>query len=328
MANPGIISAVTNAATSGLNFLNQGWTNRKNRSFAQDMYNQQRDHANADWQRQHAANLDMWGMNNQYNEYMWNKQNEYNFKMWEKQNEYNSPAEQMKRLKAAGINPNALFGNMSSGGSIDAAQMSQASAPSSPSARSSSFSVPSSPAARLDANPMQSYMDTTLQKAQIDNVKRNNDILAQDLIIKTIDATGRAIANDKSGMDLQFLKDTYNISVDAARENLRKLRNDINIDTQRNEREAAIQPYNMEKIIQDIRTGRVNNQLTISQTEALQIEKDLKRIQLEMSKLGIQPNDKLWQRMLGRFFTAPIFKEGGKTIKSRVLGLLNQADEE
>lgn len=324
----GMVSAIANAATSGLNFLNQGWTNRKNRAFAQDMYNQQRDHANADWQRNFAANIDMWNMNNQYNEYLWNKQNEFNIRMRDEQRAYDSPAAQMERFRQAGINPNAMFGNLSSGGAIDAASMPTSSAPSAPSSRGSSFSVPSSPAAQFSGNPIGAYFDTKIKQAQVDNLRAQNDILVQDQILKTLDVTGKAIANDTAGVNNQLLRDTYITSVDAARENLRKIRNDIDIDVQRNNREAAMQPYTMEKIISDIRTARVNNQLTISQTDALGIEKDLKRIQLEMSKMGIQPNDKLWQRMLGRFFTAPIFKEGGKTIKSRVLGLLNQADDE
>lgn len=36
---------------------------------------------------------------------------EYNFKMWNLTNQYNSPKEQMARLKAAGLNPNMVYGS-------------------------------------------------------------------------------------------------------------------------------------------------------------------------------------------------------------------------
>lgn len=36
---------------------------------------------------------------------------EYNLDMWNLQNEYNSPEQQLQRLKAAGINPNAMYGS-------------------------------------------------------------------------------------------------------------------------------------------------------------------------------------------------------------------------
>lgn len=50
---------------------------------------------------------------------------EWNTEMWNLNNEYNSPAEQLKRAQAAGINPNALFANGVDGaGSASAVQTS------------------------------------------------------------------------------------------------------------------------------------------------------------------------------------------------------------
>lgn len=37
-------------------------------------------------------------------------QNEYNLDMWNRQNEYNLPVNQMNRIKAAGLNPNLVYG--------------------------------------------------------------------------------------------------------------------------------------------------------------------------------------------------------------------------
>lgn len=42
------------------------------------------------------------------------KNREWNEKMWHMQNEYNTPAAQMQRLKEAGLNPNLVYGQMSS----------------------------------------------------------------------------------------------------------------------------------------------------------------------------------------------------------------------
>lgn len=49
--------------------------------------------------------------NRQLAEYEWNK----NLEMWKMQNEYNSPASQMQRYKDAGLNPNLIYGQGSSG---------------------------------------------------------------------------------------------------------------------------------------------------------------------------------------------------------------------
>lgn len=44
------------------------------------------------------------------------KQQEMNTAAWEMQNAYNSPTEQMKRLKAAGLNPHLIYGSNASSG--------------------------------------------------------------------------------------------------------------------------------------------------------------------------------------------------------------------
>lgn len=56
---------------------------------------------------------------------MYNRQVQDRLKFWEMENLYNTPAQQMKRLKEAGLNPNLAYGNYSSqtSGSIQAPEM-------------------------------------------------------------------------------------------------------------------------------------------------------------------------------------------------------------
>lgn len=59
------------------------------------------------------------------------KQNQYNLQAWEMQNNYNTPANQVERLRAAGLNPNLFYsqgtvGNASSGPDLQAHQGSAA----------------------------------------------------------------------------------------------------------------------------------------------------------------------------------------------------------
>lgn len=62
-----------------------------------------------------ATNVHLAQLNNEFNERMMEKQMDYNLEMWNKQNAYNTPAEQMKRLKDAGINPYMALGSVQSG---------------------------------------------------------------------------------------------------------------------------------------------------------------------------------------------------------------------
>lgn len=49
-------------------------------------------------------------MRQKHEERMAQEQRDYNLEMWKRQNEYNSPAAQIERLKAAGLNPHLLYG--------------------------------------------------------------------------------------------------------------------------------------------------------------------------------------------------------------------------
>lgn len=59
---------------------------------------------------------------NRLNYQMQQEQNAWNERMWHMNNEYNTPANQMKRLIAAGLNPDLMYGNPSQGTSAAPAQ--------------------------------------------------------------------------------------------------------------------------------------------------------------------------------------------------------------
>lgn len=62
-----------------------------------------------------GANLISTNMTNRANERMQQEQNKWNLEQWERNNAYNSPAAQMQRLKAAGINPDLMYGQNAGG---------------------------------------------------------------------------------------------------------------------------------------------------------------------------------------------------------------------
>lgn len=66
------------------------------------------------------ANIEMQRETNAQNYKMFKEQQAFNVDMWNKQNAYNAPVEQVKRLLAAGINPQAYFG---AGGTTDAGSL-------------------------------------------------------------------------------------------------------------------------------------------------------------------------------------------------------------
>lgn len=62
-----------------------------------------------------AGNVVSTAMNNKAQKKADQRANNYNLAMWNMQNEYNSPVNQMARYAAAGLNPNLIYGQGSSG---------------------------------------------------------------------------------------------------------------------------------------------------------------------------------------------------------------------
>lgn len=88
---------------------------------------------------------------------------------WRMQNQYNSPEAQMARLKAAGLNPNLVYGN-------------GATATSSQAVRSSSAGSWSPHAPQVDTSSMVSgFLDAKVRQAQLDNLAVQREVMEQDI---------------------------------------------------------------------------------------------------------------------------------------------------
>lgn len=70
-------------------------------------------------------------LNRQYNLMLARQQNQWNLEQWERENFYNSPISQMARLRAAGLNPDLMYGQGTTGNSFSSPQMTSG-APSEP----------------------------------------------------------------------------------------------------------------------------------------------------------------------------------------------------
>lgn len=132
----GGVAAITAAGaiiSQSANAYATGRMNKKNRKFAKEMYGVQRQDALADWERQ---------------------------------NQYNSPTEQMARLKAAGLNPNLVYGD-------------GAASPSA-SIRSSEAATPKTEApqfSNIAGETIGKYFEVASQKQQIKNMEATEKLI-------------------------------------------------------------------------------------------------------------------------------------------------------
>lgn len=91
--------------------------------------------------------------------------------MWNRANEYNLPANQMERFKAAGLNPNLIYGQ----GNLAVGQLPKFNAPSAQYNYKPIVDIPSL---------LSQFQDFQVKQAQIDNLKSQNKVIEQTAVQK------------------------------------------------------------------------------------------------------------------------------------------------
>lgn len=264
-----VIAAGAALTGQGINAVAQGAQNKKSRRFSREMYGRQRADALEDWNMQ---------------------------------NEYNSPAAQMERLKAAGLNPNLVYGH-------------GADAQSQGTIRSSGVPAAEFNAPRFDTGDiMSSYFDSKIKQAQYDNLRTQNTVAEQEALLKaaqiiqTTASTGKTRADQASvEFDTMLKNQIKEISVEAARANLNKTLADTQYTLDQNERAQAQSASSLQEAAERILRSRaerskipLEKKLIERQIEALKNDWRLKQLDINLKEKGIQPHDNIFLRMLGQ----------------------------
>ncbi|AXH77374.1 MAG: DNA pilot protein [Microviridae sp.] len=154
---------------------------------------------------------------------------ERNLEMWNKQNLYNHPSQQMERLKAAGLNPNLVYGNGTSTVAGPGPTM-----------------QPATPNIKTGLDPLGKlgqFQNLQLTKAQTDNVQaetankvteNTNKILQQEILKKEA---------QRMGIDIEFMQAVNPDRALLIKQEILNKTVDTAVKTQDLTQKKAIQPY-------------------------------------------------------------------------------------
>lgn len=245
-----------------------------------------------------------------YNTYMYDRQRADNLADYNMQNEYNSPAAQMQRLKDAKLNPNLVYGNGSA--TNDAAPV-----------RSASPGSWNPTAPRLDlggaANAgLSAFYDAQLKEQTTDNLKAQNDVLVQDAMLKAAQLgyvnsqTMNTLQNTKgSQFDLSMKQSLADGQLQLQQLSLDKLKADTQNVLSDIETKTLMREPNLQKAIEDILTARASRSTSAAQRDQIyqtidNMKKEgvLKDLDIQLRRMGINPNDPMYMRMIGRLVNA------------------------
>lgn len=200
-----------------------------------------------------------------------NKEFAHNKDMWQTQNIYNSPAEQMMRLKSAGLNPNLVY----SGGNVTGNAASKA----------PEYNAPSMQ--RREVYPMDlmgnlpqmlsAYNDIKVKAAQTDNIKAATDVARAQETTEALRAANIAANTDRTNFDLGLAKTLQENSIETAKANLARTlsQNELTL------KELGMFPLKETEMRENIQNLRNRN---------------------ELRDLGLTENDNVYGRILVKMF--------------------------
>lgn len=275
-----VIQAGAEQLSQGINAVLQGFQNRRDRRFAQQQYNIQRQDALSDWNMQ---------------------------------NEYNSPASQMERLKAAGLNPNLVYG---SGVNQVSAQV-----------KSATAATPQGTAPKFSgSNVVGAYLDAQMRQAQTDNLKVQNTVLMEEAKLKAAQTVATLAGTSLKEFDFDFKTQNRNVMLADAHYRLRKLFNEANLMGEKVTTEQQTRQPNIDStkagtalkgqqvqesrqrisesmqrvllmIVQEARTQAEVEQIT-QRIENMKRTGELQDLEIKLKRVGATWNDKYWIRKL------------------------------
>jgi len=232
-----------------------------------------------------------------------------NLEFWNMVNEYNSPERQMERFKAAGLNPNLIYGSGSAGAG-------QAERIPTPDVQAPQFRTPEFDLGGTASSALATYFDFEIKQAQVDNLRADNTVKLEDAALKSAQRASVEQGTTRSRFDLELDSELRAVSADARRESLRKLRADIDFTLSSNERAAATTAQSLQEGVERIMNLRIDRvlkeaqrhltlaerQRVLAAIDALRQDTKLKVLDYEMIKnTNVRPNDPLWARLMGRF---------------------------
>lgn len=242
-----------------------------------------------------------------YNKEMYQLQRAHALQDWTMQNEYNSPASEIARLRAAGINPRLMYKGgpgESSAGPIRSTE-----------AKGLSLqNVDYASAGEGIARSVMGFYDARLKQAQIDNLQAQKNVTQQDALLReaqitaTNAGTAKMVADtDTSKFDLSQKERLKDYSAEALMESVRKTATETDILKRSDERAAAQSSSSLMeaaerilKIRQDRETDLVQREHIRQQIENLRKDATIKELDINLKKRGVQPGDAIYWRALAQ----------------------------
>lgn len=215
-------------------------------------------------------------------------------------NQYNSPAAQMERLRAAGLNPNLAYGS----GTVTS-QAAQTRG-----ADSGGYTARVAPKSMDLGGAMQGALNAIeMQKAQVqtDNIKAMTQLSQAETINKMLEQRGIIASSEGKELGNEQFRALMPPTIEGAYQGVAKTMTEMSVLQNRNEREAAMNAADLQTAAARITQMREQTANTVAERNNIRATYDnlvrsgiLQDLDINLKKIGIQPNDAWYFRVLGQ----------------------------
>lgn len=202
--------------------------------------------------------------------------------MWNKTNKYNDPSQQMSRLKAAGLNPNLIYGSSSSAAAGNASMAGK------PDIQAQDYSGIGS---ALSGGVAQYYQLENTQ-AGTEATQARAKLTEQETLNAALESLSKTIRNSKDSLSYKQQKELYDTQVQSAKANLQNVQANTQYRTNEDARAEATTKILVPKLKEELKYLKKKG-------EILSDEQLMKRMdRLIQQETGMRPNDPHFYRLL------------------------------
>lgn len=230
----------------------------------------------------------------EWNEKMYGIQRQDALNDWNMMNQYNSPEAQMQRFKAAGLNPNLIYGQQNEGATVRSTD-----------AKGWNPQVPDIQGGV--SRSLSAFIDYTLQQEQVKNMQASRENMAADKLIKEVTAANLLTTGDAAKFDLSQRQRLADTIVDQANATLAQTKANTQVTLNQDERAALSNVQSLREGAERILNMRMDRAVSAEQIQQIRAQANqlrsstlLNNLDAELKKQGIQPGDNLLIRILGR----------------------------
>lgn len=215
------------------------------------------------------------------------KNRDFQEKMWDKNNQYNTPVMQMQRFKEAGLNPHLIYGQGNAGNS----------------------SMPSAPVQRPNEYKFEeaamNYVSARKQQTEVDNMEKAREVMDAQINLSNASASNQIANAAQTTQQREQSAQLFETTVAQAQMNLKNAGlqgQKIGAEISNTNAQTGLTNAQKTKVGQDISESA--NRIKLMQIEGNNkaIDTELKQLELNLRRQGVNPNDPMWIRILTQQF--------------------------